>query len=106
MKFHRDEELAFNLLDILGRSDEFHKVRDLVGELQTTELFIYSIVLKLKKAKLVETLPGVSGGIKRVNGPVTAYLVMKALNRLPKKLSGKSAELATNIVTLLQKEQL
>lgn len=106
MKFNKEEELAINLLDMLKSSPNYQTARDLAKNLQTTEIFLHTIILKLKKAKLVDTLSGNNGGVKRTGRSLTVLNVLEALNKLPKRSVNKMDKVITNVLNLLSKEEL
>lgn len=106
MKINRDVELAINLLGELTDSS-YRKSGELALSLKTTELFLQGIVLKLRKAGIVETLSGGLGGVKRPIGKkINALDIMKALGRKPKTLEGRAQQVLTNILMSLEKEEL
>ena len=105
MRFNRDFELSINLLVIL-HTDIYQTSRSLAEILGTTELYLQGIVLKLKKAKLVETLSGGQGGVRRSPLSTNALDILVALKRKPKNLEGKAGEILTNILNALKEETL
>lgn len=106
MKFNKEEELAINLLDFLKSVQGYKTARELAKELATTEIFLHSIVLKLKKANLVETITGTNGGVKRVNRSINVLDVLHALKKVPPISIRRMDQVLTNVLNLLKKEEL
>jgi len=105
MHLNRDFELAVNLLGILDYSS-YKRAKELALELETTELFLRGIVTKLKKAQIVDTLSGNTGGVRRISGDITALQILIALKRKPKELKGRANQVLINIFSTLEKEKL
>lgn len=105
MRLNRDFELAVNLMGIL-RIPDYQTSKDLAEALGTTELYLQGIVLKLRKANLVETHSGGQGGVKRKELEIDALQILRALKRVPKDLEGRAGKILTNILTSLKKETL